>query len=233
MSPSAAGGTTPGTTPKNPKTPKTEPGIPSGELETATLGLAAATAWDASPLPGLLWCSKAQFRTAMGAFKASIGTADMAGDEVSPAAARLAELDPVVETNLKFVRNYLLETHGTRTKARAYYGAFGLTSTGEMRGGHTARAEDLAKLVAALKASDYDKNKYGTAFWETIEQEYGPLAETSGKTRSGSSVEVGTKNKLEAPVRRMLRALRQHIKTNFPDTYKTEWRGFGYLKESY
>ena len=207
--------------------------IPMGEQELGTIGLAAADAWDASPLLPLLWCSKAQFRAAMVAFVASIGTADTAGDGISPAAARLAELDVEVDRNLKFVRNYLLETHGTKAKARAYYGTFGLDTSGQLRAGHAARAEDLTKLVAALKTSDYDQNKYGTAFWQVIEKEYGPLAATSGTARGGSSVQTGTKNKLEKPARKMLRALRQHIKTNFPDTYQAEWRGFGYLQESY
>jgi hypothetical protein len=44
---------------------------------------------------------------------------------------------------------------------------------------------------------------------------------------------VGTKNTQEVPLRKMLRGPRQHIKTNFPDTYAAEWRHFGFLKESY
>jgi hypothetical protein len=51
----------------------------------------------------------------------SIGTADEADDDLSPAAARLAELDAVIEKSLKFVRNFLVEEHDT--KAKAYYDA--------------------------------------------------------------------------------------------------------------
>lgn len=207
--------------------------IPAGELELATLGLAAADAWDASPLPALLWCGKAQLRTAAGAFKASIGTADVADDDLGPAALRLNELDQQIESSLKFVRNYLTEEHGAKKAAKAYYDAFGLTPAGKLRAGRPARAEDLTKLVKALKTSGYDKGKYGTAFWQPILVEYAPLAKTSSDTRSASATKTGTKNTQEAPLRRMLRALRQHIKTNFPDTYAAEWRGFGYLKESY
>ena len=235
MSPDFTGASTPGATPNPPKDtkPKTEPGIPAGELELATLGLAAADAWDASPLPALLWCSKAQLRTAAVAFKASVKTAGKAGDDLSPAAQRLAELDLQVESSLKFVRNFLLETYDTKKKAKAHYGAFGLEPDGLMRTARPARVEDLAKLVDALKTSGYDQGKYGTAFWKKILDEYKPLVTTSSGARSDTSTTAGTKNHLEEPLRKMLRALRQHIKTNFPDSSAAEWRGFGYLKESY
>ena len=131
------------------------------------------------------------------------------------------------------MRNHLVEAHDTKKKAKAYYASFGLQPDGQMRTARPARAEDLAKLVAALKTSDYDQGKYGTAFWKKILDEYAPLAKLSSDTRSESAKAAGGKNLLEEPLRKMLRALRQHIKTNFPDTYAAEWRGFGYLKESY
>ena len=148
-----------------PKKGKTKDVIPFGEFELATLGLKAADAWDASPLLALLWCSKAQLRTAAVAFKASVKTADTAGDELSPAAQRLGELDLLIDASLKFVRNFLVETYDSRQKAKAYFGSFGMKPDGQLRAAHPARAEDLAKLVAALKTSGYDKGKYGTAFW--------------------------------------------------------------------
>ena len=226
----SAGTPTPG---KTPKASQSSASLPPGEFELATLGLAAATAWDASPLPALLWCSKAQLRTAAVAFKASVKTVDTAGDELSPAAQRLAELDLLIDSSLKFVRNFLVETHDSRQKAKAYFGTFGMKPSGKMRTARPARAADLAKLVAALNTSDYAKGKYGTAFWQPILAEYAPLATTSSAARSDSSSATGGKNQLEEPVRKMLRALRQHLKTNFPDTYAAEWRSFGYLKESY
>jgi hypothetical protein len=216
-----------------PKKGKTKDVIPGGELELATLGLRAADVWDDSLLLELLWCSKTQFRAAVVAFKASIGTADEADDDLSPAAVRLAELDVLINKSLKFVRNYLIEEHDTKTKAKAYYDAFGLTPDGELRAARPARAKGLAKLVKALKDSGYDKGKYGTAFWQPILTEYAPLATTSSTVRSDSAVDVGTKNTQKVALLPMLRALRQHIKTNFPDTYAAEWRHFGFLQESY
>lgn len=225
---------TPGATGSpTPKKGKTKDAIPGGETELATLALAAAAAWEASPLPALLWCGKANLRETAVAFQASIGKADVADDALSPAAARLAGLDTTINKSLKFVRNFLIEEHDTKAGAKAYYDAFGLTPAGELRAARPARAEDLAKLVKALKDSGYDKGKYGTAFWQAILTEYAPLATVSSNTRSDSAVDTGTKNTHEEALRPMLRALRQHIKTNFPASYAAEWRHFGFLKESY
>ncbi|MBO2008967.1 hypothetical protein [Hymenobacter negativus] len=219
--------------PSTPKKGKTKDVIPFGELELATLALKAADAWDASPLPALLWCSKAELRTAAVAFRASIGAADVADDDVSPAGARLAELDKMIDSSLKFVRNYLLEEHGSKSKAKAYYDTFGLMPDGKLPAARPARVASLTKLIVALRPSGYNDGKYGTAFWKPILTEYTPLATTNSDGRSSSSTETGTKNAQETPLRKMLRALRQHIKTNFPETFAAQWRGFGYLKESY
>ena len=219
--------------PSKPKKGKTKDVLPSGEPALATLALAAADAWDDSPLLPLLWLSKAQLRAAALAFRASLGTADAANDDLSPNAQRLAELDQQIERSLKFVRNYLVEEYDTKSKAKAHYDAFGLAPSGELPAARPARAGALAKLVKALEASGYDKGKYGTAFWDKIVREYAPLAGSSSDISSDSSTEVGAKNTRKAPLRQMLRALRQHIKTNFPQTYAAELRGFGYLKESY
>ncbi|MFD2720402.1 hypothetical protein ACFST9_16875 [Hymenobacter monticola] len=235
MPPSATGATG-STQPEKPKKGQTKDVLPAGEFELATLGLKAADAWDASPLPALLWCSKTQLRAAAVAFRAGVGTADAADDDLSPAAQRLAELDKQADTSLKFVKNYLTEQHGSRKKGEAYYETFGLVREGGDWGlprARPARAKALDKLASALKESDYDQSKYGTAFWRKVEQEYAPLAATSSTTRGDSARAAGTKNAQEDKLRPMLRALRQHIKTNFPDTYRAEWRGFGFLKESY
>ena len=233
MTPAAPGPTGP-TPVKAPKPVKDT--LPAGEQELATLAGQAADAWNASPLPALLWCSKAELRTAATAFQAGIGTADAAGDPLSPAAARLAELDALVDASLKFVKNHLTEAHGSKTAGQAYYGAFGMAHRGAawgLRTARPARVEDLTKLVAALKASDYDKGKYGTAYWQALLTEYAPLAATSSNTRAASAKQTGAKNVQEAPLRQMLRVLRSHIKNNFPATYAAEWRSFGYLRESY
>lgn len=205
--------------------------LPDGQFELATLAETAADAWDGSPLPGLLWCPKTKFREMAVAYRASVGTADEADDALSPTAERLRELDRETSAGITFVIGYLKDKYG-REVAKGYYDEFGFKG-GRFATARPKRAKQLPKLLAALVKHGFDKNKYGTAFWQPLAAEYAPLAKTSSGVRQDTSSEVGKKNVQEKPLRKALRALRLSIRANFPDTYEAELRHFGFLAESF
>ena len=91
--------------------PRKKDGLPKSQLTLATLGVAAAKAWQASELPALLFVSKAAFSDQATAYAASLGTADAVGDGASPKSSRLKALDKLIAKNLNFVKGYLAEDH--------------------------------------------------------------------------------------------------------------------------
>ena len=211
--------------------------LPKGQLELATLGVAAAAAWQASPLGDLLYKKKADFAAQAAAYHASIGTADTADDGISPAAQRLKALDKQVAKNLGFVKGYLAEDHDGEGD-EAFYGEFGIVREGknwQLPTARPARAQALGKLVAALAAHGYGPRKFGTAFWQPLATEYAQLAQASGTQRGAASAAVGAKNALEAPLRTVLRSLVLLIGAHYPDeaARKGTLRAFGFQKESY
>lgn len=206
--------------------------LPVGQTELATLAEAAATAWQASALPALLWCAKADLGKMAAAYRASLGTADAAGDSLSPTAQRLRELDQTLETSLKYVKNYLVEAFGP-AGAKAHYDEFGLGPKGRLPTARPARVLSVGKLLAGLQAHQLAANKYGTAYWQPLADEYARLVQASSATRQAAAGEVGAKNSQEKPLRKVLRALRLSIRANFPDTYAAELRRFGFLSESF
>ncbi|GAA4036427.1 hypothetical protein GCM10022409_21670 [Hymenobacter glaciei] len=221
--------------------PDTKPnkvaGLPKSQLALATLGVAAAKAWQTSELPALLFVTKAAFSTQAAAYAASLGTADAVGDGTSPQSSRLKTLDKLITKNLKFVKGYLAEDHD-EDGGEAYYAEFGIVREGKnfrLPTARTARAGALGKLVAALTAHQYDKKKFGSAFWQPIATEYAQLAKGSGELRGAASEAVGQKNTLEAPLRVVLGALVLSIRANYPDedTQRGVLRAFGFQKEVY
>ena len=211
--------------------------LPLGQLELATLGLASSKAWDASPLGELLFKTKAQYKTQVTAYKASLGTADAAGDTISPNAEAFRKMDKQIDANLRYVKGYLAEDHND-DKGKSFYDEFGIERVGAnwmLPVAHGARATALGKLLKALVAHGYGDRKFGTAFWEAIEKKYAPLVETSGEVRGEASEAVGLKNAQEAPLREMLRALIHLIKANYPDEKQCKGvlRAFGFQKEVY
>ena len=211
--------------------------LPTSQLALATLGTAAAKAWPAAELPALLFVTKAAFAAQAAAYAASLGTADGAGDGLSPQSKRMKTLDKLITKNLNFVKGYLAEDHD-EDGGEAFYAEFGIVREGKnfrLPAARTARALALGKLVAGLAAHQYDKKKFGTAFWQPIATEYAELAQASGEMRGAASEAVGQKNVLEEPLRVALRSLAGSIKANYPDedTQRGVLRAFGFQKEVY
>ena len=221
-------------TPNN-NDPTYTPNLPDGQLELATLGLGAAKFWKTSALGDLLWKTKATFLTQAQTYYDSITSADAADDDRSPVARRLRELDVMIDKSLGHVKAYLAEDHEGDAD-EAYYDEFGIKTEGRnqrLPKSRPARAKALTKLLAALDAHGYDGRKYGKAYWSPIEAEYKTLVAQRRKTEGEASGEVGKKNVQEKPLRKVLKALINLIKANYPDTYKSVLREFGFQKEGY
>ncbi|MDB5268570.1 MAG: hypothetical protein JWP58_1610 [Hymenobacter sp.] len=215
--------------------PTYTPSLPFGQLELATLAVNAGKAWQASELGDLLWKTKAAFLPQAETYLASLETADAAGDNRSPQARRLRELDKAIDKGVTLVKGYLAEDHEDDAD-EAYYDEFGIKAEGKnqrLPGARPARAKALAKLVKAIKAHGYDDRKYGKAFWTPIASEYAELVEKRTQTEGNASGETGKKNVQEKPLRKVLKALISLIKAHYPDTYKSVLREFGFQKEGY
>jgi hypothetical protein len=225
-------------TPPTPDAPgRTKDNLPQGQLELATLGIAAAKAWNESPLGNLLFKTKAQFITQTQAYRNSLATADEAGDAISPNAEAFEKMDDIINKNLRYVKAYLAEDHES-DQGKSLYKEFGIGRVGKnwaLPIAQGARAMALGKLLKALVKYGYGTRKYGTDFWQPIHDKYAPLVAESGEDRGGASAAVGVKNAQEEPLREMLRALIHLIRANYPDekTYRGVLRVFGFQKEIY
>ncbi|TGE21284.1 hypothetical protein E5K00_13400 [Hymenobacter aquaticus] len=222
------------TTPAKPvKSAKRANQLPTNAIALAEVATNAAKAWQSSELPGLLWLTKADFASQAAAFADSRDEADAAGDARTPQSKRLKTLDTLLDKSLRYVKGYLAEANDDKT---AYYGEFGIEKSGStyrLPKARPERVKALGKLLKALKAHKFDKNKYGTAHWEPLVTEYKQLVQDSTDTSGERSGKVSTKDQGEEQVRKALRALIHHIKAQFPDTFEAKLREFGFQKESY
>ncbi|MBO0360290.1 hypothetical protein J0X19_20185 [Hymenobacter sp. BT186] len=218
------------TTPKR----RTSP-LPTSAVALAALATKAATAWEGSDLPDLLWLSKADFTTLSVTYAQGRDEADAAGDQRTPQAQRLKELDKQVDKALNYVKSYLAEEYDT-DEGRAYFSEFGIAREGKsyrLPAARTERVKAVAKLLVALKAHSFDKKKYGTAYWQPLATEYATLVQTSADAAGQRSGMVSAKDQSETQLRKALRALIHHLKANYPDTFEARLREFGFQKESY
>ncbi len=209
--------------------------LPPSEVALAALATTVAGAWQTSELPELLWLSKEDLAAQAADFAEHRDAADAAGDTRTPQSKRLKVLDKQLAKGLPFVKNYLAEEH-EENEGRAYYAEFGIEKAGSKYTLPIARPERvkaLGKLLAALKAHDFDKKKFGTAFWQPLATEYAALVQDSTATAGERSSRVSAKGQGELQLRKALGALIHHIKANYPDTFAAQLRTFGFQKESY
>ncbi|MCB2378549.1 hypothetical protein LGH70_13195 [Hymenobacter sp. BT635] len=207
--------------------------LPTNAIALAEVATNAAKAWQGSELPALLWLTKTDFAAQAASFAESRDEADAAGDARTPQAKRLKALDALLDKSLTYVKGYLAEAKDDKT---AYYGEFGIEKLGKayrLPRTRNERVKALDKLLLALKAHKFDKNKYGTAHWEPLVAEYKQLVAQSTEASGQRSGKVSSKDQGEEQLRKALRALIHHIKAQFPDTFEAKLREFGFQKESY
>lgn len=207
--------------------------LPNKDVPLGILAKKIAEKWQASALPPLMWLSKDDFAAQVAAFVADHKEADDTGDARTPQSKRLKALDKQLNSGLRYVKGYLEEKYDDH---EAYYAEFGIERRGknyELPLGRPERVKALEKLLAALAKHGFGKNKYGTAHWKPLYDEYAPLVEGSNETTGLRSGKVGAKDQGAAQVRKGLRSIIHHVKANYPDTWEQELRGFGFLKESF
>jgi hypothetical protein len=223
----------PATAPGPAKTVRRTAQLPTKDVPLGTLATNVAAKWQASVLPPLLWLSKADFAAQVAAFVASHKEADDAGDARPPQTKRLKALDKQLNNGLRFVKAYLGEEYEDEA---SYYGEFGIEKRGKsyvLPLGRPERVKAVEKLLAALAKHQFDKKKYGTAYWQPLYDEYAALVANTTEATGARSGKVSQKDQGAAQVRKALRSLIHHVKANYPDTYEAELRGFGFQKESF
>jgi hypothetical protein len=201
----------------------------------------AVAEWANRPQLTLEWTTRAKTQTLADNLRESLRDTSTARDAISPNAARLQQLDALIDGpkevgKLKYVRKALALQYDEENDGRAYYGEFGIVKDGStytLPRDRAERAEALHKLVKALPKHGLDKTKYGVAFWQPIAEEYNDLQPKAAQAAGDLSAEAGDKNTYADQARAFLVALLLLLEANYPTTHKAERRQFGFLKESY
>ncbi|MBC7449492.1 MAG: hypothetical protein H7330_15685 [Hymenobacteraceae bacterium] len=214
--------------------------IPQSDASLFDVGSGVEARWTAVPALTLLWLTRAAYSTALADFGTNLTEKRRVAAERSPGVERLVELDDVAEDALPFLRGYIDEEAGSKTKGKAQYTAHGLEQKGKRYRWAIDRNERvkgvqmlLAKLGTGASALPYANRKYGAAFWQAWLAEYKPLVEKSGADAGTVSHKVSRKDEAKKTVRKALQAIIFLLKANYPDTFEAELRQWGFRKESY
>ena len=95
------------------------------------------------------------------------------------------------------------------------------------------RTAALALTLAAVTTQGMATEKYGTAYWQQIINSYNTLQSEAAEVDGAVAGKVSTKNELRARILKTNNALILVLKGNYPDTWKSVIREWGFQKEKY
>jgi hypothetical protein len=147
----------------------------------------------------------------------------------------LQVVEKTIDEGIQNVKNYIVEKY-KKDNAKSYYPSFGIVQKGSsfsLPKDQDGRSKALELLVEAIAENGFGDKQYGPAFWKTVQTEYDTLLETASATDSAISSKVGDKNMLKKEIKKALNSIIAVIRGNYPDTYKTELRNWGFQKEKY
>lgn len=209
--------------------------IPSSDIDLVSLAHNVADVWAEKELK-LLWLDIDSFNTTINNFDNSLDEKTNVNARRNPITARIRELTEIIDKKTEQIKYYLAEKYDGRRNAIAHYAKFGIykqRSSYKLPRDQEARVKALKQLLDSLISEGFGDKTFGTAFWTEIYNEYKTLVESVTDTISSVSGHVGIKKELRAELKKGLNALIHLIKANYPNTYQSELRVWGFQKEKY
>lgn len=222
------------TTPTSPKVKKTAT-IPKADLDFGQVAKDVSIKWTATPFINLNWITVAEFATAVNDYNTVLDSRNLVGTARPPITKALKILNEKIDDSLSYVKGYITDKY-KKEVAPSYFPAFGIVHKGDayvFPKDQNGRLAALDLMIIAIDANGFGTREFGTAFWTATRTAYKNLLDDAKGTDSTVTEKVGDKKLLKAKITKILNALIGAIKSNYPDTYTTELRVWGFHKEKY
>ncbi len=209
--------------------------VPTADLDFGDLGKKVSDKWATAPWLTIRWITAEEFAVNTKNYKETLDIRLKKGGDRPQVTKALKIVEKNIDDAIPNVKGYLLEKYA-KDASKSYYTAFGIVSVGKtytFPKDQTGRSKALDLMVNAIEKNGFSDKQYGTAFWTAIQKQYNDLLDNAVDTDSAVSNKVGDKNMLKKDIKKALNSIISIIRGNYPDTYKTELRAWGFQKEKY
>jgi hypothetical protein len=209
--------------------------VPVADINFGSVAKIVSENWTKNSWLTLRWLTPEEFATTTTGFVATLTTRNQTGSARPQITQSLKSLDQKIDGALSYVKGYITDKY-KKEAAKSYYASFGMVHKQDAYNIPTdqnGRLEALGLMIEAIAGNDFGDREYGTTFWKSIRDEYKTLLGNANVTDSKVSSKVGDKNMLKKDIKKGLNAIVKAIQANYPDTYKTELRNWGFQKEKY
>ena len=208
--------------------------VPQGDSDFDTTLGRVSVKWEASPQITLIWKTAADFKTDVTAFSTTLGSRKEAGSDRPGITSDLKIVNEKLDLGIEYVKRYLAGDFGKT--ASAQYSKFGIEKKGsgyKLPLDRDKRRRALPLIVPALTAMGFEAKEYGKAYFEPLIASFLTLSGQASTTDSGVSGLVGNKNAAKTELRLVLTCLIKNLQSNYPQTWKSVLREWGFQKEKY
>lgn len=210
--------------------------IPASDLDFLTLAKNVSRAWQAKEYNiTLVYATYSQFQQKVDLYESILTARIDEGGKRPGITVRLKNLDKKIDDGITYVRDYIAEKYSNQD-ATSFYAPYGIVKENNswcIPRDRDNRLKALAMVVNAIAADGFEKKKYGLPFWSDIRDQYAALFEDAGNTDKTIAIKVSDKNVVKNEIKEILNSLISVIKGNFPTTYKSVLRNWGFMKEKY
>lgn len=214
--------------------PTSKGNIPSADVDLVMVATEVAAKWALKPEIGLVWITVADFTAKTTNLKLVFESRMLIGSERPQITQQLKTLDQQINSHLRYVKNYLDDKY--KQSAISYYPAFGIVYVNKsyiLPKDRNSRLEALNLMINGLNENNLSTKEFGTAFWQTLRTEYQLLLNRAVANDGMVAIKVGDMNAYKKEIRSTLNCLIYAIKANYPLTYKSELRDWGFQREKY
>ncbi len=209
--------------------------IPTKDADLASLSVNVEIAWRANPDIKLRWTDVDKYKASITSYITSLNERQGTGGIRRELTQKLAMLDTAINNGISAVKNYLAYKY-EKNNATAFYPQFGIERVGKLflvPRDRNKRLVALALIVNAIVRHGFQDQKYGTAFWQETKTHYDAFLKQAMAVDGMVSNKVSSKNELRKNIVKTNNALLNVLKGNYPDTYTSVIREWGFQKEKY
>jgi len=208
---------------------------PEKDADLGSQGRIVAATWKKNSLLKLVWTNADEFETTVNSYLDTLTERLSTGGGRKEVTGKLATLDIDIDKGVSAIKGYLIYKFD-KTNAPSYYPQFGIVKNGNnfiVPRDRDKRLAALPLVLPAITVHGFTGEKYGAAFWQATMDSYKALLTQASAVDGTVAKKVGNKNELRKAIVKTHKALIFLLMANYPDTYQSVMREWGFQKEKY
>jgi hypothetical protein len=209
--------------------------IPTADTDFKDVAKNVANTWLKNPDITLIWKKAPDFQKQVADYETALTSRKATGSLRPGQSQTLDQLDKQLDAAVTEVKVYIQKKF-KKNFAQAQFARYGIVkegSTYRLSKDRNNRLEALKLMITGIAADGFDNEEYGKTFWATMQTNYAAALDAANNTSGDVSGKVATKNEQKKAIRKVLSSLLMVIKGNYPDTFESVYRNWGWRKESY